>query len=314
MGMALQRDRPGLGPVVVLRRVLILMGIGFVHSTLIWSGDILRTYAIVGLVILIMSRSNDRVLIAAAILALVGASVYKALPHGTATIASALLDSDEPSLSPYAVLVLHRLQTALKQSTALASSLQIFAIMLVGFVAGKHNILSGRVKTLSLVRFLSGAVLLCIGARVLARLSGFEWMSTVLQGMFVGASKSVYHIAQSSVYGTCILLMLRSSLGMTLIRSLANIGRMALTNYLLQSFIGVFLFYAGGLALSGRIGFTVGVVIAISVYCTEAVLSRWWLERFRFGPMEWLWRTLTYGQTQSMALVKGGPLPSVTTS
>ncbi|MCG8607458.1 DUF418 domain-containing protein [bacterium] len=81
---------------------------------------------------------------------------------------------------------------------------------------------------------------------------------------------------------------------------LAAVGRMALTNYLMQTFIGVAIFYGYGLALFGKIGrfnlwwFTLGIWIL------QMILSHWWLSRFRFGPAEWLWRTLTYWRKQPM--------------
>jgi uncharacterized protein len=81
---------------------------------------------------------------------------------------------------------------------------------------------------------------------------------------------------------------------------LAAVGRMALTNYLLQGMIFVLIFYAYGLALYGKVGPLGGVVLAVLIYAVQVPVSVWWMRRFRFGPAEWLWRTLTYGKLQPM--------------
>jgi uncharacterized protein len=77
-------------------------------------------------------------------------------------------------------------------------------------------------------------------------------------------------------------------------------GRMALTNYLMQSVICTTLFYGYGFGLYGRVGIAGGIALTLAIYAVEIVWSGWWLHRFRFGPAEWLWRTLTYGRRQPM--------------
>ncbi len=80
----------------------------------------------------------------------------------------------------------------------------------------------------------------------------------------------------------------------------APVGRMALSNYLFQSLVYVTLFYSYGLGLMGTIGPALLTVLSVFVFVLQILLSRWWLTRFRFGPMEWLWRTLTYGKLQPL--------------
>ena len=81
-------------------------------------------------------------------------------------------------------------------------------------------------------------------------------------------------------------------------RMLANIGRMALTNYLTQSVLQVFAFYGVGLALHQQLArHEVGFVIG-AIWVFQALFSAWWMKRYRFGPLEWLWRSLTYWQRQ----------------
>ena len=82
----------------------------------------------------------------------------------------------------------------------------------------------------------------------------------------------------------------------------AAAGQMALTNYLTQSVVLSFIFYGYGFGLHGRLGSAVAVVIGLVVYGLQLILSRWWLSRFRFGAVEWLWRSITYGRRQPMRL------------
>ena len=73
---------------------------------------------------------------------------------------------------------------------------------------------------------------------------------------------------------------------------------MAFTNYLAQSVILSCIFYGFGLALFGRLGVAQSIAVAVVIYAAQAIFSAWWLRRFRFGPVEWLWRSLMYGEWQ----------------
>ena len=89
--------------------------------------------------------------------------------------------------------------------------------------------------------------------------------------------------------------------GRRLLRPIAAVGRMALTNYLLSSIVFGLIFYAYGLGLLGRVTTVQALWIALGLYAAQLVLSPLWLARFRFGPFEWLWRTITYWRMQPFA-------------
>jgi uncharacterized protein len=101
-----------------------------------------------------------------------------------------------------------------------------------------------------------------------------------------------------------LISLYHSPTGARLLAPFAWIGRMALTNYLTQSFVIAFvLFGVGpGLALAGKIGTTALLGIVIVAYVAQLFISRWWLQRFAYGPVEWLWRALTYGKAPAMRL------------
>ena len=77
---------------------------------------------------------------------------------------------------------------------------------------------------------------------------------------------------------------------------------MALTNYLLQTLISTSIFFGYGLGLYGTVGPTACLALTTLVFAFQVVFSVWWIGRFRFGPAEWLWRTLTYGKLQPIRL------------
>ena len=80
-----------------------------------------------------------------------------------------------------------------------------------------------------------------------------------------------------------------------MLRPFTAVGRLALTNYLLQSIICTTLFYSWGFGLYGRVHPLLGFVPTIAIYAGQVMVSIWWLRHFGAGPMEWLWRRLTYG-------------------
>lgn len=75
---------------------------------------------------------------------------------------------------------------------------------------------------------------------------------------------------------------------------------MALTNYLLQSLVGTLIFYSYGLGLFGQAGISQLLLLAVSLFVVQVILSHWWISRYRFGPAEWLWRSLSYLEAQPL--------------
>ncbi|HXT74811.1 MAG TPA: DUF418 domain-containing protein [Candidatus Eisenbacteria bacterium] len=109
-------------------------------------------------------------------------------------------------------------------------------------------------------------------------------------------------VALTASYIAGITLLFRQPVWRRRLALLAPVGRMALTNYLTQTLVYVFLFYGYGscLGLLGKVGAALCLLLAVFVFAAQVVISRWWLARYRFGPMEWLWRSLTYGSRQAM--------------
>ena len=96
------------------------------------------------------------------------------------------------------------------------------------------------------------------------------------------------------------------------LRQLAPVGRMALSNYLMHSLVGIAVFYGIGLGIGPRHGLQGVLVAFVLLFAVQIGLSRWWLARFRFGPVEWVWRSLTYRQRQPMRIAIARPAPQAT--
>jgi uncharacterized protein len=119
---------------------------------------------------------------------------------------------------------------------------------------------------------------------------------------------AVLHIggpAQSLAYVGAFALLSQIAPGKRLIALLAPVGQMALSNYLLQSIVCTLIFYGYGLGLSGSLGAAQGLLLTFVIFGLQIPLSHFWMRRFRYGPAEWLWRTLTYMRPQPMRRAAG---------
>jgi uncharacterized protein len=179
----------------------------------------------------------------------------------------------------------------------------VLAMMLLGIYAGKRRIFEDIPGKLPLVRkiWLWGLIFGLIGNGLYvyfgqqasrAMPSAANILSTF--GQTFGAP------ALALFYMATLTLLAERTVWRRRLAPFANAGRMALTNYLLQSVVCTILFYGYGLGLYAKIGIAGSIVLTIAIFAAQVALSTWWLGRFRFGPMEWLWRTLTYLRRQAM--------------
>ena len=103
-------------------------------------------------------------------------------------------------------------------------------------------------------------------------------------------------------YIAALTLLLQNEAWLACLRPLAVVGSMALSNYLSQSLNATTLFYGYGFGLFGQVGPALGLLITVAIFGVQIPLSVWWLRHFQFGPVEWLWRTLTYLRWQPFRL------------
>lgn len=298
---------------LLLRRCLGLGLIGIVHAVFIWSGDILFTYALLGLLLLAFRGRSPRTLLiwagalvgvpllfmalAAAFVALAGEGVGGAALSGSAFIRELEQSAREAYNSgSYSEMVLQRLREITVYALAgLSIGPALLAMMLAGAAAAR----AGWLEDLAAhVAGLRRSALLGIGlglplnviyaASLVADPSGAGAVGLAgLACWFAGApALAVGYMASAA------LLALRNPVSGILLR-VSAVGRLALSNYLTQSVVMTAIFY--GLSLYGRIGLPQAMLIALALLAIQVLASPLYLERFSRGPVEWLWRRMTYG-------------------
>jgi uncharacterized protein len=109
------------------------------------------------------------------------------------------------------------------------------------------------------------------------------------------------HVPLAFAYGAALLLWGPATSNL-FTSAVTAAGRMALSNYLAQSIVLSILFYGYGFGLFGRLGSATAAAIGVVLYGAQLMFSSWWLKQYRFGPFEWIWRTLSYGRVQPMRL------------
>jgi uncharacterized protein len=190
----------------------------------------------------------------------------------------------------------------------------IFAMFLLGLYAGRRRLLHEPERYPRLLRWLAGWGLLLGLLCNLSYVVVSECVSRLEPSWATLGAYWVYAVGTpllSFGYAAGIVLLVQHEPWRRRLAPLAAVGRMALTNYLLQTLICTTLFYSYGCGWFGKVGPAVGALLTIAIYAVQVPLSVWWLNRFRFGPAEWLWRCLTYGRWQRMrALRPGLPAPT----
>ena len=306
-----------------LRRLLGLLTIGLAHAVLLFASDILVAYALLGVVLLLVRNARDGVLLGTAA-GLVAATAL-ALCLGGAVLASSGPGADDgPAAEAEAVQAraeAERATEAYRGSPAevigervgeypgtLAFVLFLqgptaLAMFLVGLWTGRRRLFERVDDHLSLLRRTVGVGLAfgVSGALAWATVrvvNGFDLNATFLFGSAVDFATAPF---LSAAYVAAIALLYRNpTWRRRLLSPLAPVGRMALSNYLLQSLTGALVFTGYGLGLYGRVGAALGLALSLAIFAAQVPLSARWLGRFRFGPAEWALRSFTYARAQPL--------------
>ena len=303
---------------IYMRRTTILLFIGLIHMFLVWLGDILTPYALLGFVLLAVRRWSDRGLLIAAGIALmlpiVGYAVFWLLnldkSLGLYGVSFSLMPPG--AANPIVDLRLtdwgDRLQAAIGGGVLRLGYLfdtwrwpKLFAIMLLGLWAGRR-LMNGELfeNTRLLVSVLViGGICGGIAGPILAALGGLGFNRPYsLQGFYAVVAYTFAVIPLGLAYAAAFALAWRFASGV--LRILAAPGRMALTNYLSQTLISVAVFYGIGLGQAGLWSVQKLLGFVCLVFLAQVIFSHLWLRAFRYGPAEWLWRGLTYGKLPAL--------------
>ena len=306
VGLAIQHDHLSADSrrtALLVRRLMFLMVVGAVHLVLLWNGDILFEYAIAGFIVLpfLFCRLRTLTLMATTLLALFLVSSFlppiAAMPSRAWMTANVAEATRIYGSGGFAEVLAFRVR---ELSGFLPLHLFMFprtvALMLIGAAAwraGLFRLGSRANRSLPVVAIIG---LLAGGILSLAHVNG--WLSVGWR-----AELSIERLGTALMacgYGAAVVWLANRAGTRPLVAWAAPIGRMAFTNYLMQSVIFGWLFYGYGLGLFGKLGVAAALAIGTGVYILQVVFSAWWLQCFFYGPVEWLWRSAMYGRRQPL--------------
>jgi uncharacterized protein len=321
-GFALQiaraEERGDANASLFKRRLFWLLIIGLLHAYLLWAGDILSIYAGMGfLLILFRRKSTESLLKWALILLLIPILTYILIyilfavlvpPDALAGFEASQIERWNESVnivqqsSFLQILSSFNLQYIVGRYAGLIIQMRlpkILAMFLLGFYAyrcgifqniSSHRPLIRRVLVYGLSLGLAGNFVFALTAKSEADLPpSLSGIAGVVAYAF-----SVPALALGIV--ALVTTLWQKQSWQRILAFLAPVGRTALTNYLLQTVICVFIFYGYGFGQFGNVGATAATLIAAAIFFLQILTSALWLKYFSYGPMEWIWRQLTYRQ------------------
>ncbi|KRG67894.1 DUF418 domain-containing protein [Pseudoxanthomonas dokdonensis] len=303
------------------RRSLVLLGIGLLHGLLLWSGDILLTYALLSLLLLAFADASTRTLLVVAVLSLLApiammmalglvgsllqanpasAAQWQQLMAEQAGTVPALIEAQRLAYGSgsYAQANLQRVHDVVVSLSGLTfTGPLVFGMFLLGawFVRSgvianpaAHRLLFSRLRWLALPAGL-GLMLASLWLQPTADYSRLDLASALAFSLSTAAG-----VLMCLGYTAWLLRGLQQPWLAHRFAWLAPAGRMALTNYLLQSLVCTLIFNGYGLGYYEQLPRFWQPLLVLLLFAVQVVVSRLWLQAFRFGPMEWLWRCLTY--------------------
>jgi uncharacterized protein len=309
---------------IYVRRLAVLLAIGLVNVTLIWPWDILNIYAVAGFALLALRNLSTRSMLAAGlVISLTARPIHQFLsePLGL-DWGSRIVFSDEAITRRQAVFAhgtypewlaeVARLNWYDYVTSGLVLAWVLYALgrFLVGAYIARCGWLTRTGELLPHVRRLWLATLPAGLALEGSRVAG-EYGALPLPDELAVVLHAIGVPVLGLGYATGLILLFHSPRWRVIALAFAPVGRMALTNYLLQGvFIGLVLYgFHGGLGLAGTIQPGTVLLACMAFFAAQMAFSRWWLAHHAFGPMEWLWRALTYGERPPMRLAPRRRLP-----
>lgn len=298
------------------RRLLILLLLGLWHLVFLWYGDILHTYALIGFLLLLFYKRSNKAVIGWAFgltILFYALTIFQLLlismvpvtylgeqqAIGEEKLVEALRIYQDAS---YAEWLAYRLEVEI---TTIIGNIPFLILILLplflfGLYAGRQGILHEPAKHIGFIKRVWRVTLICsVPSVVMVALLHFDALS-------FGAGQETAHqlfvtlsgLTLCFFYISSLVILLQKPVWQKRLRPLGLVGQMALTNYLLQTIISVLIINL--FDLFNRISLSTGLLLSLVIYFVLVLFSSFWLKRYRFGPFEWLWRSLTYGYLQPL--------------
>lgn len=310
---AAERSGAAFGP-RFLRRLTGLALLGLAHAVLFYVGDILLAYALLGLALMACRRMRPgRALRCALWLAGLASLAWALLaslslldPAGTVALnraasvvsvadSQAAVEAYRGTIGSTIARHWYELTTSVWGVILLVQGPFAFAMFLAGYALGRRQALADPWRQPRVLWLLCalGALPGLAGSAVYAT-TALPSMSPLWEAPGLAMGMFTAPLLSMS-YAAALLLAMRTRPGAWLVRALAPAGRMALSNYLMQSAVCAFLFTGWGLRLTGSVSPGAALVIAVAIFLAQLPLSAWWLRGHAYGPVEWLLRAFTIG-------------------
>jgi uncharacterized protein len=308
IGLAIQFDRLAGNAQrarLLMRRLAVLLAMGLVHLFLIWNGDILTEYALAGFIVLPFLFGPSRVLaigglsFLALYLMMPQVSPIAAVPDASWMMQHVAEARDVYGNDGFLDILAFRIGEV---PAILPLHVYVFprtvAMFLLGAFVWRTGILAAPSKNRPLLVGVASLAILAGAALTLAAAGPALGRPTLGRGRF--AAEAFGAVVLAFGYGAAVIAVAILPAGRTMLGWASPIGRTAFTNYLAQSVILGLIFYGYGFGLFGRTEVLPALVLAVAIYGLQAIYSHWWLRRFYYGPVEWLWRRLMYGSAPPM--------------
>lgn len=313
-GFIILRERTiskgGSFPAIALRRLLFLFIIGWMHANYIWHGDILFTYSLFGLLLLLFIRLSGKVLM------LLGMILYF-VPNMVITVMMILASmvvgngeftvADETSaLASYKAYQKGTYEEIREQrfidwylvnnpGNMFFMLFSIFPMFLIGGGAAKEDWLR-RVKELKRPFLVAIGITLLIGLLIKSVPYWLtkNWATEYSQDMLGGPLLSISYILLIAIGSN------HHQRGLQLLKLFGPVGKLSFTNYLVQSIVSTMIFYSYGLGLYGQVSVIEGTLLALTIFLFQLIFSHVWIKYYYMGPFEWVWRTVSYWKWQKL--------------
>jgi uncharacterized protein len=308
-------ERNKNGKALYSRRLLLLLILGLIHGIFFWFGDILSEYALAGFILLLFINKKG------SSLAVLGIIIGALIPFVLRILQVTLLPdtSDKFDKLATSTLIAYSSSSFSKVVVANLVNIKIYSFyvwflliaalgrFMIGYWIGQ----SGRMYHIeNYTDFFRKAMRICawIGFPVMFIMTltriltdaeiltpGSKWGSITCLSEIASLTIGIYYaikfafLYQNHKWKRCLSVF-------------KEMGRMALTNYLMQTLFNILIFNGIGLGLAGKIGPSIYILWFVFLMILQIILSRWWLSKYRFGPFEWLWRSLTYKKLQPLKI------------
>jgi uncharacterized protein len=308
-------------------RLLWLLIFGILHIVFLWYGDILLIYALAGFIMVWFRKKSVKTLVIwAAIFMSVPVlltsffafiiSVAQQMPGASEEIGHSfheafvnmkLLTENALKVYPngtFSEIIRMRLSEYANMAGAIIFFIpNVLAMFLVGMALAKKEVFSRLSVQMAFFKkmflfALPVAIAGNIGFVYFAQNSSMVKLS--YNSAFYVAGMSIGGVALALVYISLIALSFQKIYPSGFAKAIISTGKMALTNYIMQSVICTTLFFSYGFGLYGKVNIWQGIILTVVIFFVQVVFSQFFMKRFQYGPFEWLWRSLTYRRVQKM--------------